>query len=273
MACIIISYYIIIIIIISEILNLFSSLSYQVAVFWQVQISTRDQSALPQHFTNDVTIVVVTTTTTTTTTYYHLYAWYLQFYTWNKPCLWGIQCCSYSAITIYGTCNAISNMIYVLYFYFSTSYSMCAVPNMAVLCSSLILCFPGMLLRYSLNGLGIISTCPYYYWYIIINSCCRGEGGSGGGEVSICYIHLPECIRSRMPHLWHLSSGRILVQSFCVERLSHSWDAEAVVGMSNNGTSSLSHGAQTPPAGSPGATPPAVQRWSCKSSQLHSQCV
>jgi len=59
-------------------------------------------------------------------------------------------------------------MIYVLYFYISNPCSMCAVTNMAVLCSSLILCFPGMLLRYSLNGLGIIPTCPYYYyWYII----------------------------------------------------------------------------------------------------------
>jgi len=49
MACIIIIIIVIIIIIIiilSAILNLFSPLSYQVAVFWQVQISTRVQSAL-----------------------------------------------------------------------------------------------------------------------------------------------------------------------------------------------------------------------------------
>jgi len=29
-------------------------MSHSVAVFWQVQISTREQSGLPQHFTNDV---------------------------------------------------------------------------------------------------------------------------------------------------------------------------------------------------------------------------
>ena len=40
--------------------------------------------------------------------------------------------------------------INVLYFYISTSLSTCAVPNMAVLCSSLIPCYPGMLHRYCL---------------------------------------------------------------------------------------------------------------------------
>ena len=41
----------------------------------------------------------------------------------------------------------------LLYFYISTFRSMCAVPNMAVFCSSLTSCFPGMLLTY------------YYYYY------------------------------------------------------------------------------------------------------------
>jgi hypothetical protein len=39
-------------------------------------------------------------------------------------------------------------MLNVLYIYISTFRSMCAVPNMAVFCSSLISCFLGMLLRY-----------------------------------------------------------------------------------------------------------------------------
>jgi hypothetical protein len=43
-----------------------------------------------------------------------------------------------------------------LYFYVSTFRSMCAVPNMAVFCSSLTSRFPGMLLTYFLN---------YYYYY------------------------------------------------------------------------------------------------------------
>ena len=36
------------------ILNLFLSISYEVAVFWIVQISTKDQSELPQHLPNAV---------------------------------------------------------------------------------------------------------------------------------------------------------------------------------------------------------------------------
>ena len=35
----------------------------------------------------------------------------------------------------------------VLYFYITTLRSTCLVPNMAVFCSSLIQCFPGMVLR------------------------------------------------------------------------------------------------------------------------------
>jgi len=41
-------------------------------------------------------------------------------------------------------------------FYISTSHSMCAVPNMAVFCSSLITCFPGMLLRYCLSDFEMV---------------------------------------------------------------------------------------------------------------------
>jgi len=43
-----------------------------------------------------------------------------------------------------------------LYFYISTFRSMCAVPNMAVFCSSLTLSFPGMLLMYFLNDFEIV---------------------------------------------------------------------------------------------------------------------
>jgi hypothetical protein len=41
----------------------------------------------------------------------------------------------------------------LMYFYISTFRSMCAVPNMAVFCSSLSSWFPGMVLTY------------YYYYY------------------------------------------------------------------------------------------------------------
>jgi len=44
----------------------------------------------------------------------------------------------------------------LLYFYISTFRSMCAVPNMAVFCSSLTSWFPHMLLTYFLNDFEII---------------------------------------------------------------------------------------------------------------------
>jgi len=44
----------------------------------------------------------------------------------------------------------------LLYFYISTFRSMCAVPNMAVFCSSLTSCFPGLLLTYFLNDFEIV---------------------------------------------------------------------------------------------------------------------
>ena len=48
------------------------------------------------------------------------------------------------------------SVLNLLYFYSSTFRSMCAVPNMAVFCSSLTSCFPGMLLTYFLNDFEIV---------------------------------------------------------------------------------------------------------------------
>src|SRR5215469_13178935 len=48
----------------------------------------------------------------------------------------------------------------LLYFYVSTSRSMCAVPNMTVFCSSLTSWFPGMLLMYFLNDLEMVPVAP-----------------------------------------------------------------------------------------------------------------
>ena len=48
----------------------------------------------------------------------------------------------------------------LMYFYISTFRSMCAVPNMAVFCSSLTSCFPGMLLTYFLNDFEIVPVAP-----------------------------------------------------------------------------------------------------------------
>ena len=44
----------------------------------------------------------------------------------------------------------------LLFFYVSTFRSMCAVPNMAVFCSSLTSWFPGMSLTYFLNDLEMV---------------------------------------------------------------------------------------------------------------------
>jgi len=48
----------------------------------------------------------------------------------------------------------------VLYFYISTSRIICAVPNMAVFCSSLISCHPDMLLRYCLSDFEMVPFAP-----------------------------------------------------------------------------------------------------------------
>jgi hypothetical protein len=52
------------------------------------------------------------------------------------------------------------SVLNLLYFYISTFRSMCAVPNMAVFCSSLTSWFPGMLLTYFLNYFEIVPLAP-----------------------------------------------------------------------------------------------------------------
>jgi len=43
------------------------------------------------------------------------------------------------------------HMLHILHCYISTFQIVCTVPNMAAFCSSLMSCFPGMLLRYFVN--------------------------------------------------------------------------------------------------------------------------
>jgi len=54
------------------------------------------------------------------------------------------------------------SMLDLLYFYISTFQSTCAVSNMAVFCSSLTSCFPGMLLTYFLNDFEIVPVTPIF---------------------------------------------------------------------------------------------------------------
>ena len=64
-------------------------------------------------------------------------------------------------------------MLNLLYFYISTFRSMCAVPNMAVFCNSLISCFPGMLLRYFLNDFEMVPVVPVIDGIILfLHSTC-----------------------------------------------------------------------------------------------------
>ena len=78
------------------------------------------------------------------------------------------------------------SVLNLLYFYISTFRSMCAVSNMAVFCSSLTSCFPGMLLTYFLHDfeiapiftgitfvftfhmrcISIVRSLYYYYYYM-----------------------------------------------------------------------------------------------------------
>jgi hypothetical protein len=63
------------------------------------------------------------------------------------------RACNVAAILLlqYSAYAMLFYMTNVLYFYISTFRSLCAVPNMAVLCSCLMPCFPGKLLRFFLH--------------------------------------------------------------------------------------------------------------------------
>ena len=57
-------------------------------------------------------------------------------------------------------CVAAILVLLFMYLYVSTLRSMCAVPNMAVFCSSLTSWFPGMLLTYFLNDFEMVPVAP-----------------------------------------------------------------------------------------------------------------
>jgi len=64
------------------------------------------------------------------------------------------------------------SVLNLLYFYISTFRSMCAVPNMAVFCSSLTSCFPGMLLTYFfLNDFQIVPVEPIITGLFLHSTC------------------------------------------------------------------------------------------------------
>jgi len=69
------------------------------------------------------------------------------------------------------------SVLNLLYFYISTFRSICAVHSMAVFCSSLTSCFPGMLLTYFLNGFEIVPVAPiitgitFVFTFLYLGQC------------------------------------------------------------------------------------------------------
>ena len=80
-------------------------------------------------------------------------------YIHETNCPYGIECCSCSVVSIHGA-HVVSFSVKSIVLYISTFRSMCAVPNMAVFCSSCTSCLPGMLLTYFLNEFEIVLVAP-----------------------------------------------------------------------------------------------------------------
>ena len=64
-------------------------------------------------------------------------------------------------------------MLNLYHFYISTFHSMCAVPNMAVLCSSLTSWIPATLLRYFLNDSETVPVAPVITGISFVLTYCR----------------------------------------------------------------------------------------------------
>jgi len=78
------------------------------------------------------------------------------------------------------------SVLNLLYFYISTFRSMCAVPSMAVFCSSLTSCFPGMLLTYFLNDFKID---PVVHIIFIQHVCLPSQAFLPGTSLEPAVIH------------------------------------------------------------------------------------
>jgi len=63
------------------------------------------------------------------------------------------------------------SVLNLLCFYISTFWIMCAVPNMAVFCSSLTSCFPSMLLACFLNDFEIVPVAPIINHIFVYLDC------------------------------------------------------------------------------------------------------
>jgi len=85
-------------------------------------------------------------------------------------CFYGIPCCGYPVVTIYGTDNVISHAECFVPLQQEFSHK-CAVPNMAGSFSSLV-CFPGRLLRNFLTDSEMIPVAPGITFLFVLHMQC-----------------------------------------------------------------------------------------------------
>jgi hypothetical protein len=94
-------------------------------------------------------------------------------------------------------------MKYVLYLYISTFRGMCAVPHVAVFCSSLISSFPGMLLRYYLGDFEMVPVA-------IIITGITGTSNSRGTEL-LLFLVVVVVVVVLLVSIHNLPSTRLLI--------------------------------------------------------------
>ena len=130
---------------------------------------------------------------------HNYYSYYYYYYSLSPPCrVFTIiylkkhdsEVCNFAAILYVQFILHVMQFptLNVLYICISTFRSMCAVPSMTVLCSSLMSCFPGMLLRYFLNDFEMvlvasINDCNTFVfafhicctrWHSLLRHCATG---------------------------------------------------------------------------------------------------
>jgi len=91
----------------------------------------------------------------------NIYYYYYYYYHHHHLLYAGyLYCVAAILLLLFMVLISLVPVLNLLYFYISTFRSMCAVPSMAVFCSSLISCFPGMLPTYFLNDFEIVLVAP-----------------------------------------------------------------------------------------------------------------
>ena len=95
-----------------------------------------------------------------------LYTWYLYLYS-ETNCVPSEYSVAAILLLKFVVLISLVSVLNILYFYISTIRSMGSVPSMAIFCSSLTSCFPGMLLVYFLNDFEIVPVAPIITGYAV----------------------------------------------------------------------------------------------------------